>query len=55
MLLLVLWKVLPRGHAADVAKLSAFVGSLAAAGLIASLGFLPRTRPILPCELMVAD
>jgi hypothetical protein len=55
MLLLVLWKVLPRGHAADVAKLSAFVGSLAAAGLIASLGFLPRTRPILPGELMVAD
>ncbi len=54
-ILLILWKVMPRGHAADVTKLFAFAGTLAGAGLIASLGFLPRTRPILPGELMVAD
>lgn len=54
-ILLFLWKILPRGHAADVAKLSGFVVCLAAAGLVAALGFLPRTRPILPGELMVAD
>ena len=54
-LLLALWKVLPRGHAGDLAKLSTFVIALSAAGLAAAYGLLPRTRPILPGELMVAD
>ena len=54
-LLLALWKVLPRGHAGDLAKLIAFTLALASAGVAAGLGLLPRTRPILPGELMVAD
>jgi hypothetical protein len=53
--LLVLWKTLPRGHAADVVKLTLFVLSLGAVSTAASLGLLPRTRPILPGELIVAD
>src|SRR5579863_9712338 len=40
----VIWKTLPRSHAADIAKLAAFVGVLAGAGLIARRGKLPRTR-----------
>lgn len=53
--LLVLWKALPRTHAADLIKLAAFVAVLASFGLAAILGVLPRTRPILPGELIVAD
>jgi hypothetical protein len=53
--LLVLWKFLPRGHAGDVVKLVAFVSTLLIVGLICLFGLLPRTRPILPGELMVAD
>jgi hypothetical protein len=54
-LLMVLWKVLPRTHLADVAKLVVYLISLALLGLSARSGLLPRTRPILPGELMVAD
>jgi hypothetical protein len=54
-LLLVMWKALPRGHAADVLKLAVFLLSLTAIATIATYGLLPRTRPILPGELMVAD
>ena len=54
-LLLFLWKTLPRTHAADVLKLLVYTGALAAGGAAAALGLLPRTRPILPGELMVAD
>ena len=53
--LMVLWKALPRGHAGDVVKLAAYVAGLAAVGLMAFHGMLPRTRPILPGELVVAD
>jgi len=53
--LLVLWKTLPRTHGADVVKLDAFVLVLAVMSLLGGLGLLPRTRPILPGELMVAD
>ena len=53
--LLVLWKVLPRTHLTDLVKTVIFVAVLAAGGVLASLGLLPRTRPILPGELMVAD
>ncbi len=54
-LLMVLWKVLPRTHFADIVKLVVYLISLALLGLSARSGLLPRTRPILPGELMVAD
>jgi hypothetical protein len=54
-LLMILWKLLPRTHAADVAKLVAYVAALILLGICATLGLLPRTRPIVPGELMVAD
>ena len=54
-LLLILWKGLPRTHAADVGKLLVFAGALGVMGTLAGLGVLPRTRPILPGELIVAD
>ncbi|MGA8028477.1 MAG: hypothetical protein WB992_15140 [Bryobacteraceae bacterium] len=53
--LLLSWKTLPRTHTADGFKLAAFVISLGAVGVAAGFGWLPRTRPILPGELMVAD
>ena len=51
----VLWKTLPQSHAADIAKLAAFVGVLAAAGFIARRGKLPRTRAIVAGEWAVSD
>jgi hypothetical protein len=58
-LLLVLWKVLPAAFAqtreGSLIKLAVFVGTLALMGLAAYRGILPRTRPILPGELMVSD
>ena len=53
--LLILWKTLPKTHTADVVKLVIYVALLVGVGLAAVLGLLPRTRPILPGELMVAD
>ncbi len=54
-LLLILWKTLPRTHAADLLKLAVFVATLLFMGLLAQRGKLYRTRPILPGELMVSD
>jgi hypothetical protein len=54
-LLLVLWKTLPRSAGTDHVKLAAFVLSLCAVGAAAAFGMLPRTRPIVPGQLMVAD
>ncbi|HTV83224.1 MAG TPA: hypothetical protein VME18_11280 [Acidobacteriaceae bacterium] len=54
-LLLILWKFLPRGHVNDVIKLVAWCAVLLVMGTLAAFGVLPRTRPILPGELMVAD
>ena len=54
-LLLILWKVLPPGFAADVIKLIAFTVTLAVVAWCARLGLLPRTRPIVPGELAVSD
>lgn len=51
--LLVLWKVLPRGEPGDLIKLIVFAGTLAYMGALAWRGALPRTRPILPGEYMV--
>jgi hypothetical protein len=57
--LLILWKTLPSSIAAtrtgSLIKLVVFVGVLAIMGFAASRGLLPRTRPILPGELMVSD
>lgn len=54
-LLLVLWKLLPSTQMTNVMKLAAFVGALLLMGVGAVRGMLPRTRPILPGESMVAD
>jgi hypothetical protein len=50
-LLLVLWQT--RG--ATALKLGVFVGALMVMGVAAYRGALPRTRPIVPGESMVAD
>ena len=49
------WKLQPETREANAAKLAVFVGALLAMGLAAARGMLPRTRPILPGESMVAD
>lgn len=54
-LLLILWKTLPQTRTASIIKLLAFAGALLLMGLAAHRGALPRTRPILPGESMVAD
>jgi hypothetical protein len=54
-LLLALWKLLPPTRTATVVKLMVFVGALVAMGVAAYCGVLPRTRPIVPGESMVAD
>jgi hypothetical protein len=53
--LLILWKTLPRTHATDVTKLVTYCTVLLAVGVAAVAGLLPRTRPILPGELVIAD
>jgi hypothetical protein len=53
--LLVLWKTLPRAAATNQLKLGIFVLTLIAVGIAAARGKLPRTRPIIPGQLMVAD
>ena len=53
--LLMLWKILPLGLAADVIKLAVFSGILIGVGWAARRGLLPRTRPIVPGELAVSD
>jgi hypothetical protein len=54
-LLMVLWKTLPATRTAALAKLCLFACALLLMGLAAYRGALPRTRPIVPGELMVAD
>lgn len=53
--LLILWKVLERSHTGDVTKLVVYCAVLLAIGIAAAVGVLPRTRPILPGELVIAD
>lgn len=50
-----LWKTLPRSHAADATKLAIFAGILAGIGALAWRGVLPRTRPIVPGEWAISD
>lgn len=52
-LLLVLWKTLPLTRTGSFIKLVVYAGTLAAMGMAAYSGLLPRTRPILPGEVMV--
>lgn len=54
-ILLIVWKALPKNHATDVLKLSIYCVVLLVMAILATFGILPRTRPILPGELMVAD
>ena len=54
-LLMSLWKASPRSHTGDIVKLGVYVAALIALGMCAARGMLPRTRPIVPGELMVAD
>jgi hypothetical protein len=53
--LLILWKTLPRSHAGDITKLVLYCALLSTVGLAAAAGLLPRTRPILPGESIIAD
>ncbi|MGI8962541.1 MAG: hypothetical protein ACR2IV_22850 [Bryobacteraceae bacterium] len=55
LLLLTMWKALPKTHTADNFKLTLYVLALGLAGGAATLGLLPRTRPIIAGELVVAD
>jgi hypothetical protein len=50
-----MWKVLPQTRPGDAVKLLVFLGILAFVGNLARLGLLPRTRPILPGEVIVSD
>ena len=54
-LLLVLWQTLPQTRMASLMKLGVYVGALLVMGLAAHRGALPRTRPIVAGEWMVAD
>ena len=54
-ILLALWKTLPPSRAASVVKLAVFAATLLLMGLAAYRGALPRTRPIVAGEWMVAD
>ena len=53
--LLLLWKTLPKNHSTDIEKLTTYLAVLLAVSIASTFGLLPRTRPILPGELMVAD
>jgi hypothetical protein len=53
--LLVLWKALPQTQATSAVKLVVFAAALLIMGIATYRGALPRTRPILPGELMVSD
>jgi hypothetical protein len=54
-ILLVMWKVMPRGTAYDAIKLAVFIAVLVIVGVCARLGLLPRTRRIVPGEWAVSD
>lgn len=50
--LLILWKTLPQNQTTSIVKLTVYTGVLVLVGLSAWQGMLPRTRPILPGEVM---
>jgi len=53
--LLIAWKTLPQTRTTSVVKLVVYLGVLGLMAFAAYAGKLPRTRPILPGESMVAD
>ena len=55
LVLLLLWKTLPNTYAATNVKFSTYVVVLVFGCAAAMFGLLPRTRPILPGELIAAD
>ena len=54
-ILLIFWKTLPQTATASLIKLCIYIAALALMGLAAYRGLLPRTRPILPGEIIVSD
>jgi len=54
-LLLVLWKILPLTRRTAVVKLALFAGALLGMSIAGLRGKLPRTRPIVAGELIIAD
>jgi hypothetical protein len=54
-LLLVAWKTMPPGRRTSFVKLALFGGTLAIMGFAGLRGALPRTRPIVAGEMIVAD
>ena len=54
-LVLILWKLLTPGRVADIAKFGIYTAALFAAGICATLGLLPRTRPIIPGQTIIGD
>jgi hypothetical protein len=54
-ILLTLWKTLPLTRTSNLVKLGVFACALLLMGFAGYRGALPRTRPIVPGELMVAD
>lgn len=53
--LLIVWKLLPNTREASAIKLAFFASVLTTVGIAAACGKLPRTRPIVAGEVMVAD
>jgi hypothetical protein len=53
--LLILWKALPETRSGSLLKLMVFLVTLAITGMLAARGVFPRTRPIVPGEVMVSD
>jgi hypothetical protein len=51
----ILWRVLGKDTRSTAIKLGVFLGVLTLMGMLAYLGRLPRTRPIVPGELAVSD
>jgi hypothetical protein len=54
-LLLLLWKALPLSRKTAMLKLALFAGALVVMGVAGLRGRLPRTRPIVAGELIIAD
>jgi hypothetical protein len=52
---LILWKLLTPGRVADIAKFGIYSAALVAVGVCAMMGLLPRTRAIVPGEMMIGD
>jgi hypothetical protein len=54
-LLLIVWKVLPLSRKTALIKLAVFTGTVLGVGIAGLRGLLPRTRPIVAGEMIVAD